>query len=81
MFAGYQGKHLNMLTTILLLTCLVPTITEIVLDQCTDYCGLVVDAHQVYDKGDTIQYPGGGGGGLEFLSRGNYLFQPGSAAR
>ena len=30
-------------------------------------------------KGVTIQYPGGGGdGGLEFLSRGNYLFQPGA---
>ena len=31
-------------------------------------------------KGSTIQYPGGGGG-LKFLSRGNYLFQPGSAVR
>ena len=27
----------------------------------------------------TIQYPGGGG--VRFLSRANYLFQPGSAAR
>ena len=32
------------------------------------------------DKGDTIRYPGGGGG-LEFFSRANDLFQPGSAAR
>ena len=32
-------------------------------------------------KGATIRYSGGGGGGLEFLSRANYLFQPGSAAR
>ena len=31
-------------------------------------------------KGATIQYPGGGGG-VEFLSRANYLFQPDSAAR
>ena len=31
------------------------------------------------DKGDTIRYPGGGG--VQFLSRANDLFQPGSAAR
>ena len=31
-------------------------------------------------KGANIHYPGGGGG-VEFLSPGNYLFQPGSAAR
>ena len=31
-------------------------------------------------KGATIRFPGGGGG-QEYLSRANYLFQPGSAAR
>ena len=30
-------------------------------------------------KGATIRFPGGGG--QEYLSRANYLFQPGSAAR
>ena len=31
-----------------------------------------------YSKGNTIEYPGGGGWQMEFLSRTNYLFQPGS---
>ena len=35
-----------------------------------------VDLH---GKGATIRFPGGGG--QEYLSRANYLFQPGSAAR
>ena len=32
-------------------------------------------------RGPPLDSQGGGGGGQEYLSRTNYLFQPGSAAR